>query len=166
VARRVLQGHWDSEMDMAKVSKQEQNSIETSSFQRIWTVNPPYENSENMYRFTQLAIELNEDEPGVAPTDTRKRPDQRMMEQGRWDEANQLKEELEERQRAARRRREAEADHAIRNDSALGRAYPEYQSLWFEKAQDEVTGSVVHVFNGEYWRCKEKQDWSRCPAIF
>jgi Oxysterol-binding protein len=36
-------------------------------------------------RFT---CELNEPEEGVAPTDSRLRPDQRLMEEGKWDEAN------------------------------------------------------------------------------
>ena len=31
---------------------------------------------------------MNEEEEGVSPTDTRLRPDQRLMEEGRWDEAN------------------------------------------------------------------------------
>ena len=53
---------------------------------------------------------MNEPEEGVAPTDSRNRPDQRMMEEGKWDEANRLKFLLEEKQRAARRRREAEAE--------------------------------------------------------
>ena len=38
-----------------------------------------------MRRFT---CELNELEDGVAPTDSRLRPDQRLMEEGKWDEAN------------------------------------------------------------------------------
>jgi hypothetical protein len=38
-----------------------------------------------MRRFT---CELNEHEEGVAPTDSRLRPDQRLMEEGLWDEAN------------------------------------------------------------------------------
>lgn len=61
-----------------------------------------------MYQFTQLAVELNEDEPHVAPTDSRRRPDQRLMEQGRWDEANKLKEEVEERQRRLRKHQTAD----------------------------------------------------------
>lgn len=35
-----------------------------------------------------MACELNEEEDGVAPTDSRNRPDQRLMENGFWDEAN------------------------------------------------------------------------------
>jgi len=62
-----------------------------------------------MYFFTELALTLNEAEEGVAPTDSRQRPDQRLMEAGRWDEANAEKQRLEEKQRSVRREREREA---------------------------------------------------------
>lgn len=62
-----------------------------------------------MYFFSSLALTLNESEEGVAPTDSRRRPDQRMMEDGRWDEANAEKQKLEEKQRIVRREREREA---------------------------------------------------------
>lgn len=68
--------------------------------------------SDRFYNFTELACQLNEPEPGVAPTDTRNRPDQRLMENGLWDEANIEKVRLEEKQRAARKVREAEAEKA------------------------------------------------------
>ena len=71
------------------------------------------ENAENMYFFSDLALTLNEPEERVAPTDSRLRPDQRLMESGRWDEANVEKQRLEEKQRAVRRRREAEAVEAL-----------------------------------------------------
>jgi hypothetical protein len=63
---------------------------------------------ETMYNFTELAVQLNEPEEGVAPTDTRLRPDQRLMEEAKWDEANEEKIRLEDKQRAARKKREAE----------------------------------------------------------
>lgn len=66
-----------------------------------------------MYYFSSLALTLNEPEEGVAVTDSRLRPDQRLMEDGRWDEANAEKQRLEEKQRAVRRRREAEASEAL-----------------------------------------------------
>lgn len=66
-----------------------------------------------MYCFSSLALTLNEEEEGVCWTDSRLRPDQRLMEAGRWDEANVEKQRLEEKQRATRRRREAEASKAI-----------------------------------------------------
>ena len=76
--------------------------------------------AERIYFFSQLAIEMNELEEGVAPTDSRNRPDQRMMEEGKWDEANRLKILLEEKQRAARRQREAEADKTKSEGEDLG----------------------------------------------
>lgn len=62
-----------------------------------------------MYYFSTLALTLNEPEEGVAPTDSRRRPDQRLMEDGQWDEANAEKQRLEEKQRTTRREREREA---------------------------------------------------------
>lgn len=38
-----------------------------------------------------LAAQLNEPEEGVAPTDSRMRPDQRLMEEGKWDLSNKQK---------------------------------------------------------------------------
>lgn len=55
---------------------------------------------------------MNEPEEGIAPTDSRLRPDQRLMEDGRWDEANAEKLRLEEKQRACRRAREHDAEKA------------------------------------------------------
>jgi len=51
-------------------------------------------------------------EEGLAPTDTRLRPDQRLMEEGKWDDANTEKVRMEEKQRAARRQRELESEKA------------------------------------------------------
>lgn len=75
----------------------------------LWHVSCYSDGAESMYYFTTLALTLNEPEEGVAPTDSRLRPDQRLMEDGRWDEANAEKQRLEEKQRSARREREREA---------------------------------------------------------
>ncbi|VDN22631.1 unnamed protein product [Gongylonema pulchrum] len=66
----------------------------------IWTRKAPPPESELMYNFTAMAIELNEPEEGVAPTDSRLRPDMRLMENGDWAAANDEKARLEEKQRA------------------------------------------------------------------
>lgn len=81
-----------------------------------------------MYHFSALALTLNEPEDGMALTDSRLRPDQRLMEEGRWDEANSEKQRLEEKQRAVRRRREAEATDALDE----GMSYTA-RSLMFER---------------------------------
>lgn len=71
------------------------------------------DNAENMHFFSSLALTLNEPEDGIAPTDSRLRPDQRLMEAGVWDEANVQKQRLEECQRLERKRREAQANQAL-----------------------------------------------------
>lgn len=132
---------------------------------------------------------MNEPEEGVAPTDSRLRPDQRLMEEGRWDEANAEKLRLEEKQRASRRAREHEAENAAAqgrfmyiiyyqiaktfktlcsfgNCFSAGLPYEPYEPLWFKKKQDPYTDSRCYVYNGEYWDCKSRGDWSRCPNIF
>jgi hypothetical protein len=112
-----------------------------------------------MYNFTQLAIELNEPEEDVAPSDSRKRPDQRLMEDAAWDDANKEKLRLEEKQRTARKKRE-------QAHGGEGPEHVHYESAWFKKTIDPYTNQPIHVYNNEYWECKEKQDWSRCPDIF
>ncbi len=75
--------------------------------------------AELMYNLSELAITLNEPDEAVAPTDSRNRPDQRLMEDGSWDEANQEKLRLEEKQRAKRRKREAEAATAAESGQMI-----------------------------------------------
>lgn len=77
------------------------------------------EDCEKYYSFTELACQLNEPEEGIAPTDSRLRPDQRLMEDGRWDEANAEKLRLEEKQRAVRRAREHDAEKATAQGAFL-----------------------------------------------
>jgi len=129
--------------------------METHNMKLLWQRRMPPAYLEKIYNFTELAVELNEDEPGVAPTDTRRRPDQRLMEETRWDEANQEKLRLEDKQRQARKILEAQTGTS---DS--------YKSKWFKKNYDPFTDSEIHTYTNEYWECKLKQDWSRCDDIF
>ena len=55
----------------------------------------------------------------MAPSDSRKRPDQRLMENGFWDEANEEKLRIEEKQRTARKQREAESELAVQEGMLL-----------------------------------------------
>jgi oxysterol-binding protein 1 len=48
----------------------------------------PPADCDKYYNFTEFACQLNEEEQNVAPTDSRRRPDQRLMENARWDESN------------------------------------------------------------------------------
>ena len=160
-----------------------------------------------MYNFTELTVQLNEPEEGVAPTDTRLRPDQRLMENGDWDDANREKLRLEEKQRFARRQREqaalaaagatsgqdangetttssaggsanvdtvakfdlADADAAADTEHTglIGKhGAHDYEPLWFKQITDPYTKQPFHLFQHQYWDCKMRQDWSRCPDLY
>ncbi|KAF1762022.1 hypothetical protein GCK72_010283 [Caenorhabditis remanei] len=168
IPKYVVQGTWDKSIDMLKVSSwngnQEKPKVEVdeASLKRIWTTHPLPKGAEKMHNFTKFTIELNEPEDGVAPTDSRLRPDQRMMENGLWDEANKKKLEIEEKQRIVRRRREAEKELAMKR----GDKYEEYEPTWFVRVQDESNGALIHQYKGGYWESKEQHDWSKCPDIF
>lgn len=54
-------------------------------------------------------------EEGIAPTDSRLRPDQRLMELGMWDEANIEKLRLEEKQRQKRKERHMALEDTMEN---------------------------------------------------
>jgi hypothetical protein len=117
-------------------------------------------NSALMYNLTQLAIELNEPEEGVAPTDSRNRPDQRLMELGKWDDANRVKVQLEQKQRDVRRKREELLETSVNSEPH------EYHPRWFEKAIDTYSGVSFFKFKGDYWQNKQRQDWTDCPEIY
>jgi hypothetical protein len=88
----------------------------------------------------------------LPPTDTRLRPDQRAMEDGEYDFAAIEKNRVEEKQRAARRAREAKGE--------------EFKPKWFDKRIDPVTGEEYWETNGQYWKAREMGDWSICDDIF
>ncbi|XP_077574822.1 oxysterol-binding protein 1-like [Stigmatopora nigra] len=184
-AHYVLSGTWDDKLELSRIlhsstdadgggEGKQRTVYQTLKAKEIWKKNPLPEGAENMYYFSALALTLNEDEEGVAPTDSRRRPDQRLMEEGRWDSANGEKQRLEEKQRTARRERQrrrsslrvgedadddAEADRGGQADN--------YQALWFHKTNDPVSGETLHVYNGGYWETKDGGlGWDACPDIF
>ncbi|KAI5087243.1 oxysterol binding protein-like 3a isoform X1, partial [Silurus meridionalis] len=73
----------------------------------IWRTNPMPEDYEQYYGFTQFTVELNELNESMKsflpPTDTRFRPDQRLLEEGDIAGAEEQKERIESVQRERRR---------------------------------------------------------------
>ncbi|XP_061130946.1 oxysterol-binding protein 1-like isoform X1 [Syngnathus typhle] len=199
-AHYVLSGTWDEKMEFSRIMQSSKSAngaegkqrtvYQTLKAKEIWRKNPLPEGAESMYFFSTLALTLNEPEEDVAPTDSRRRPDQRLMEEGRWDEANAEKQRLEEKQRTARREREREVvkaadapDEADTEDAPnlhtaspppplllppLTSVHPDsYQSLWFEKVDDPTSGETMHVYKGGYWETKDGGGgWDVCPDIF
>ncbi|XP_014292993.1 oxysterol-binding protein 2 [Halyomorpha halys] len=146
-------GEWDKGMMVAPASEvKDPDSMiedENTTATLVWEKSPPRRNSHLQYNFGQFAIELNEPEAGVAPTDSRFRPDVRIFENGNWQEANTAKVTLEEKQRARLRDKENEPD-----------------PLWFKREKIENIGDETYVYLGGYWECKKENDWGRCPKIY
>lgn len=115
-----------------------------------------------MYHFGEFTCALNQEESNICITDSRQRPDIRLMEQQDFDEANRVKQQLEEAQRARRREREQQAQAAADE----GRVYEGYKPRWFEQIDDELADGKIFVYKGGYWEAKEKRDWSTCPKIY
>ena len=114
-------------------------------------------NSTVMYKFTTFALTMNqlteELRKVICPTDSRLRPDQRAMEEGRFEEANALKIKLEEKQRTAQK--------------LFQGGQFEYNARWFIKTIDEAHQVVTWKFNNEYWRARETGEWdNNIPDIF
>lgn len=126
----------------------------------VWQANPrpkgiPFNLTPFVMTFNHIDDKL---EPWLAPTDSRRRPDQRAMEEGRYDDAGEEKNRLEEAQRARRRKREENGE--------------EFAPKWFEKAKCEITGEEYWRFNGGYWEARErvategKKAWEGCEPIY
>ncbi|KAL1922967.1 uncharacterized protein VTP21DRAFT_9343 [Calcarisporiella thermophila] len=101
------------------------------------------------FMLTPFAVTLNDlADPlrlYLAPTDSRFRPDQRAMECGDYNKADEEKRRLEEKQRAKRRARERDP------------SIPPHTPQWFQKNIDQDTGEEFWEFTGEYWRERERR---------
>lgn len=98
------------------------------------------------YGFTRFAIELNEFtenlKEDLPPTDSRFRPDQRLFENGKVDEAELEKQRIEEKQRDRRREFEAKGT--------------QHTPLWFtfDKANSN-SSRKEYTFDQSYWTKRE-----------
>eukprot|EP00123_Amoebidium_parasiticum_P017727 comp23964_c0_seq1/m.42459 comp23964_c0_seq1/g.42459 ORF comp23964_c0_seq1/g.42459 comp23964_c0_seq1/m.42459 type:complete len:776 (-) comp23964_c0_seq1:853-3180(-) len=141
----VLEGTWDRHMAFAPVDDPDNQTI-------TWEVNALPPDHDKMYGFSYFACRLNEPLDGVAPTDARLRPDQRALENQCYEQADQEKHRLEEKQRAARKAREETHEH--------------YAPKWFHPSVDPDTRQPMHLYGKKYWEARAKQEWDVCPDIF
>uniref|UniRef100_A0A3Q1GUL6 Oxysterol-binding protein n=1 Tax=Acanthochromis polyacanthus TaxID=80966 RepID=A0A3Q1GUL6_9TELE len=106
----------------------------------IWRANAMPVDHEQYYGFTKFAIELNELEPSLKlllpPTDTRLRVDQRLLEEGSMEAAEEQKQRIEQLQRD--RRRVLEENNAT------------HQPKFFRKSKDDTW-----VNNSTYWELRK-----------
>ncbi|XP_077482556.1 oxysterol-binding protein-related protein 7 isoform X1 [Stigmatopora argus] len=120
----------------------------------IWKPNPQPKDHLIFYGFSTFAMELNqltEDlKPLVPPTDSRLRPDQRMLEEGRVEETDKKKDEIEELQRERRKE--------------LAKKREEHVPAFFKKAKDGC-GRDVWLTNETYWKLREDPGFTKLPCL-
>ncbi|XP_029390877.1 oxysterol-binding protein-related protein 3 isoform X4 [Mus pahari] len=117
-----------------------------SSSTCVWRANPMPKGYEQYYGFTQFALELNEMDPLsrslLPPTDTRFRPDQRLLEEGNIEEAEVQKQRIEKLQRERRR---------VLEENGV-----EHQPRFFRKSSEDAW-----VSNGTYLELRKDLGFSK-----
>lgn len=112
----------------------------------IWRANPMPEDQEQYYGFTKFAVELNELDstlrPLLPPTDTRFRPDQRLLEEGNTEGAEEQKQRIEQLQRERRK---------VLQDNNLT-----HQPRFFKKSNNDTW-----VSNNTYWELRRDPGFSK-----
>ena len=118
----------------------------------IWHAGELVDRPEKHYGMTAFAAELNEvtaiEEGKLPPTDSRLRADQKALEDGRYDDAEKLKNEIEEGQRS--RRREMEASQEQWSPKFFIKVNSGGETVWRLKAGGP----------DGYWERRVKHDWS------
>jgi hypothetical protein len=141
VKKWKLEGKWNKGMKItSQVNNQEIQA---------WELFPFPEKYEFNYFFSEYALQLNvtPDLVGrVAATDSRWRPDQRLLENGEIKLATQEKLRLEEKQRAVRREKEKKQE--------------QHEARWFRMENNEWK------YQGEYWKARDSGHFDQVPDIY
>ncbi|KAG8006737.1 Oxysterol-binding protein-related protein 6 [Nibea albiflora] len=120
----------------------------------IWKPNVQPDDHFDFYGFSRYARELNERTPDLEavlpPTDTRFRPDQRLLEEGKVAEADKKKDEVEEKQRERRKE--------------MAKRGEEHVPRFFRKALDEA-GREVWLTNDTYWKLRKDPGFSKTENL-
>ncbi|PSR90347.1 oxysterol-binding protein [Coniella lustricola] len=146
----ALTGNWTASLKVVEGGK---------AGEEIWRVGALVDNAAATYGMTLFAAGLNEittlEKGKLPPTDTRLRPDQRLWEDGKLDDAEEWKVKLEEAQRS--RRKQAE-DQGV-----------EYKPKWFAKVDTDGEGEEVWKLKGGkdgYWEERARGQWTGVEPIF
>uniref|UniRef100_A0A8C3ALZ3 Oxysterol-binding protein n=1 Tax=Cyclopterus lumpus TaxID=8103 RepID=A0A8C3ALZ3_CYCLU len=112
----------------------------------IWRANPMPVDQDQFYGFTQFAVELNELDsplrPLLSPTDTRFRPDQRLLEEGNTEGAEEQKQRIEQLQRERRK---------VLEDNNMA-----HQPRFFKKSNNDTW-----VSNNTYWELRRDPGFTK-----
>ena len=150
-----LRGRWNETISMSP-NTAKNNQFDEKNSTLLWQAETPPDNWERIYHFSRFTLQLNkitnEMKQTLPLTDSRRRTDQRALENGDLTLANNEKHRLEERQRAMRKYREQN--------------YIEWVPSYFEKYTDSLTGLEEYRYINNYWEDKKQQNWSHLPDLF
>uniref|UniRef100_A0A8K9UVA2 Oxysterol-binding protein n=1 Tax=Oncorhynchus mykiss TaxID=8022 RepID=A0A8K9UVA2_ONCMY len=119
----------------------------------IWRANAMPADHEQYYGFTKFAMELNELDPSLKlllpPTDTRLRLDQRLLEEGNVEAAEEQKQKIEQQQRDRRR---------VLEENTMT-----HQPTFFRKSKDDTW-----VSSNTYWDLRRDPGFAHldCPVLW
>jgi len=148
-----LKGVWNKEISVGTLD----NDNKCSKFIRIWKENTVMdEERRQMYNMPVFAIQMNEHEKNVCPTDTRYRLDIQCLEKGENDKADEIKIKYENEQRKRRFEREQKSKEQGVNPT---QPLPYY----FEKKTHPTTKHTYYAPKGDYWADKANKTW-KCPV--
>ena len=153
----VLYNAHGQEMDLGLSGKWTESLVPSKdgapTGKAVWTAGTLVTDATRCYGFTAFAASLNEitsrDKDCLAPTDSRLRPDQRALENGDYDTAEDVKAKLEEAQRQRRKAMEEQGQ--------------EWQPAWFTKVQSPDGEEVWKLKSGRdsYWDTRARRSWKR-----
>ncbi|XP_077411620.1 oxysterol-binding protein-related protein 6-like isoform X2 [Vanacampus margaritifer] len=120
----------------------------------IWKPNVQPDDHFQYYGFSRYARELNEFTPELKavlpPTDTRFRPDQRLLEEGKLAEADKKKDEVEEKQRERRKE--------------MAKQGKEHIPRFFRKEVDK-DDQEVWLYKGNYWNLRKEPGFANTDNL-
>ncbi|CAI7575880.1 unnamed protein product [Penicillium glandicola] len=146
-----LSGSWPSSLTLTRDGNPTGNTI--------WSAGSLVPSAPKHYGLTSFAATLNEitsiEDTHLPVTDSRLRPDQRALENGDLDHAEEVKVQLEEGQRARRREMENAGESWI--------------PRWFTRVNDDSDGEVAWRLKGGkdgYWEERARGSWSNVVPVF
>ncbi|KAI6222957.1 Oxysterol-binding protein-related protein 3 [Aphelenchoides fujianensis] len=142
-----LDGRWDERVD--RVNEQGGRTV-------LFEAPEPHEDAARFYGFSEFTFDLNHvhaaHRPFLPPTDSRLRPDQRLLEDGETKRAADEKKRLEQ-----------ASPHSVLPfippfvEEQRDRAHRPHTPVWFRRSTDEFTGRPFWTSNGRYWTAKERK---------
>ena len=142
----LLEGNW---LDSIYIVNKE-----TGEKTNIWKIIPSLGREDFYYQpYTCDLNNLTEEmKKALPPTDSRFRPDQRLMEYQDIDKASDEKHRLEEEQRKRAKKYKEEG------------FIP--KPLYFEETYDDLTGELIYKYKQNYWEMRNKHQFDDLPKIF